>query len=87
MGIKEAGYVALPEGRTGERKRKRDGWLGILRRWLVECPQCTEVWLVVGAQDNERHVCKECGHNFAIKLSDTAGESKSSPDMAYDKQL
>jgi hypothetical protein len=87
MEIKEVGYVVLSDGRARERKRKRDGWLDILRRWLVECPRCTEVWLIVGARDNDMHVCKECGHSFAIKLSVTTGESKASPDMAADEQL
>ena len=87
MRIKEVEYVVLSDDRAGERKRKREGWLDILRRWLVECPQCTEVWLVVGARDDDRHVCKECGHRFAIKLSVTTGESKSSPDVAADEQL
>ena len=86
MGIKEVGYVVLSDGRARERKRKRDGWLDILRRWLVECPQCEEVWLIVGARNDDRHVCKECGHSFALKLSVKTGESKSSQDMTADEQ-
>ncbi|MDQ3802450.1 MAG: hypothetical protein M3416_01125 [Acidobacteriota bacterium] len=43
----------------------------MLRRWLVECPQCAQVWLVVGARENDRHVCKDCGHAFVVSLSAT----------------
>jgi hypothetical protein len=81
MGIKEAGYVVPSDGRAGERRRRRDGWLDSLRRWLVECPQCAEVWLIVGARDNDSHVCKECGHSFTIKVSVTTAERKSTPDI------
>ena len=38
----------------------------MLRRWIVECPRCAEVWLVVGAHEMDGHVCKACGHGFAI---------------------
>ncbi len=41
----------------------------MLRRWLIECPRCAEVWLVVGARENDRHVCKDCGHDFVVKFS------------------
>ena len=41
-------------------------WLMTLRRWLVQCPQCTEVRLVVGARENDRYKCKRCGHDFTI---------------------
>jgi len=87
MGIKEAGYVVLSDERTRERARKSESWLEILRRWLVECPQCTEVWLVVGARENDRHVCKECGYSFAVKLSISPGESKSKPVLAARDRL
>ena len=33
------------------------------------CPQCQAQWLVVGARENDRYVCKDCGHGFPIKLS------------------
>lgn len=41
-------------------------WLVTLRRWLVQCPQCTEVRLVVGARNNDRYKCRQCGHDFTI---------------------
>ena len=46
-----------------------ENWLETLRRWLVQCPQCSEVRLVVGIHETDRYVCKDCGHDFAIKLS------------------
>ena len=50
-------------------RRAKVGWPEILRRWFVRCPRCAEVWLVVGAREDERHVCKGCGHGFVISLS------------------
>ena len=41
-------------------------WLVTLRRWLVQCPQCTEVRLVVGARENDLYKCRQCGHDFTI---------------------
>jgi hypothetical protein len=53
-----AGHITAPGG---------DGrWLEMLRRWVVECPRCAEVWLVVGAREMDGHVCKGCGHGFRI---------------------
>jgi rRNA maturation endonuclease Nob1 len=46
----------------------------MLRRWLVECPRCAQVWLAVGARENDRHVCKDCGHGFVITRTDARGE-------------
>jgi transcription elongation factor Elf1 len=40
----------------------------MLRRWRVECPRCSEVWLVVGARENDAYVCKGCGHRFTIRF-------------------
>jgi hypothetical protein len=66
MGASETGYVVLPEGGAG--KRAGDRWLELLRRWLVECPQCATVWLVVGARENDGYICKDCGHGFIIRF-------------------
>lgn len=49
-------------------KKAAESWLEALHRWLVQCPRCSQVRLVVGAQENDRYVCKDCGHCFAIKL-------------------
>lgn len=40
-----------------------------LKRWLVRCPQCEAQWLVIGARENDRYVCKDCGHDFVVSLS------------------
>jgi hypothetical protein len=69
----------VPPGQeTG--RRGVEGWPAMLRRWLVECPRRAQVWLAVGARENDRHVCKECNHGFVIsrgaardKRSDAAG--------------
>jgi transposase-like protein len=60
-------YIVLPESNTEE--KQGESWREILPRWLVRCPQCLEQWLVIGARENDRYVCKDCGHGFAIKLS------------------
>jgi transposase-like protein len=44
-------------------------WLETLRQWLVQCPQCFEVRLVVSAQEDDRYICKDCGHSFSISRS------------------
>ena len=67
MGLGRSDYHALTD--TKSRKAAGESWLEMLRQWLVQCPQCSEVRLVVGAQENDRYVCKDCGHSFAIRLS------------------
>ena len=29
----------------------KESWSEMLRRWFLTCPQCTNVWLVVGARE------------------------------------
>ena len=60
-------YIVLSESTRGE--KQGESWRETLHRWLVQCPQCEEQWLVIGARENDRYVCKDCGHGFAIKLS------------------
>ncbi len=60
-------YVVLSEVEPTE--RSRGSWLERLRSWLVKCPNCLEVRLVVGAQVNESYVCRSCGHDFVITVS------------------
>lgn len=60
-------YTVLSEINT--EKRASESWLETLHRWLVRCPQCREMWLVIGAGENDRYVCKKCGHGFVIKLA------------------
>ena len=57
-------YIVLAESNT--EKKQGASWREILYRWLVRCPQCQEQWLVIGARENDRYVCKDCGHGFAI---------------------
>lgn len=52
----------------------RKKWPELVRRWYVRCPGCAVVWLVVGARENDYHVCKGCGHGFDIKLSGARGD-------------
>ena len=64
MSLAETKYVVFQEH---ERKKQAPESLPeTLRRWLVRCPQCTEARLVVGARENERYVCRDCGHSFTI---------------------
>ena len=66
MSLAETKYVVFEEH---ELKKAKESLPETLRRWLVKCPQCTEVRLVIGARENERYVCKDCGHSFTIRLS------------------
>jgi rRNA maturation endonuclease Nob1 len=65
MGLGETKYVVLSQ--DGFTKPATERWRDTLRRWLVQCPNCAEVRLVVGARENERYVCKDCGHSFTIR--------------------
>ena len=67
MAVPENQYIVLPETIDGKNQGER--WSEVLRRWLVKCPQCSEVRLVAGAQENDQHVCKDCGHRFTIEFS------------------
>ena len=71
MAVPENKYIVLPEIRS-EGTRPFD----ILRRWLVQCPQCLEVRLVVGVHENDQYVCKDCGHGFRITNDDLAKEDQ-----------
>jgi len=67
VSLEENNYGVLSGG--GLTKRPEQGWPEVLRQWLVKCPQCSEVRLVVGAKENDQYVCKNCGHSFAIRRS------------------
>ena len=60
-------YIVLPESNTG--RKQGESWREMLDRWVVRCPQCQAQWLVVGAREHDRYVCKDCGHGFPLKLS------------------
>ncbi len=51
-------------------------WLESLRRWLVQCPQCSEVRLVVGARENDRYTCKHCGCDLVIGMNHRGLENR-----------
>ena len=67
MGLGLSDYLALTG--TGAKKAAGESWLEMLRQWLVQCPQCSEIRLVVGAQQNDQYVCKNCWHSFSISRS------------------
>ena len=71
MALPENKYIVLP-------KLKKEGNrpFEILRRWLVQCPRCSEVRLVVGARKNDQYVCKDCGHSFTITHDHLAKQSR-----------
>jgi ribosomal protein S27AE len=64
MGLGLSEYIALTAPEPG--KDAGENWLEMLRQWLVQCPQCSEVRLVVGAHEGDRYICKDCGHGFVI---------------------
>ena len=66
MATREDNYIVLPETTVG--KKRGEKWLDVLKRWIVRCPECSEVRLVVGADENDEYVCKDCGHRFKIKF-------------------
>jgi hypothetical protein len=66
MALSEHEFVVRAD-RNLQRNRG-EKWLEILRRWLVQCPNCSETRLAVGVQENDRYVCKGCGHSFSIKF-------------------
>lgn len=67
MGLNEIGQPVSRDEGAG--RRRAESWPAMLRRWLIECPRCAQVWLVVGARENDRHVCKDCGHGFVVSLA------------------
>ena len=68
MELEKTKYVVLPEdGITKLPSQSSHRLRETLRRWLVQCPNCAEVRLVIGARENERYVCKDCGNSFNIK--------------------
>lgn len=75
MALEQSEYVVLSEGNA--HKRGKESWAAMLRRWLVKCPRCSEVWLVIGAREKEGHICKDCGHSFIIRLTDAPKDSQS----------
>lgn len=69
MALPENQYIVL-QATVGKTERERP--FEILRQWLVQCPRCSEVRLVVGARANDQYVCKDCGHGFTITNDELA---------------
>ena len=74
MALPENEYIVLSEATINKRDGKRP--FELLRRWLVQCPQCSEVRLVVGAREDDQYVCKDCGNSFTITNDDLAKQSR-----------
>jgi transposase-like protein len=68
MALPENQYIVLPEATVN--KKDGDRAFEMLRRWLVQCPQCSEVRLVVGVHENDQYVCRDCGHSFTVTNED-----------------
>ena len=67
MGLGASEHIARRTPETG--KGGGESWSEMLKHWLVQCPQCSEVRLVVGAHEKDRYICKDCGHSFIIGLN------------------
>ena len=67
MALGRSDYLALTH--TKFRSGAGESWLEMLRQWLVQCPQCSEIRLVVGAHEEDQYVCKDCGQSFSIGRS------------------
>lgn len=74
MAVPENNYIVLLKTTAGKQRSER--WLERLKKWLVQCPQCSEVRLVVGAKENDRYVCKDCGHSFAVQVSAVTNDER-----------
>lgn len=79
MSLAQTKYVVFPEGTLT--KEITESWPELVRRWLVQCPKCAEIRLVVGARENERYVCKDCGHSFIIRQSVAASDDLSNEGL------
>ena len=79
MSLAETKYVVFPQHELKEEATQ--SLPEILRRWLVKCPHCAEVRLVVGAREKERYVCKDCGHSFTVRLPVAANNDLSNEGL------
>ena len=78
MSLAETKYVVFQEH---ELKQVTESLPETLRRWLVKCPQYTEVRLEVRARGNEDYVSKDCGHSFIIRFSVAANDDLSNEGL------
>ena len=66
MTSSRAGPTAARVG--GVRRTVGESRTAALRGHLVDCPRCAAVWLIPGARENDRHVCKDCGAGFVVRF-------------------
>jgi rRNA maturation endonuclease Nob1 len=76
MALSGKKYFVLSNNKFSERPRR--SWRESLRRWLVQCPNCSEIRLAVGARENDKYICKDCGHSFVINRTVAVKENSSS---------
>ena len=57
-------YFVLSNNKSSKSPQRSS--IETLRQWLVQCPKCREVRMVVGAHENDRYACRDCGHSFVI---------------------
>ena len=67
MGLGPSEHIALSAREIG--KGAAENWLEMLRQWLVQCPQCSEIRLAVGVHERDRYICRDCGHSFIISFN------------------
>lgn len=58
------------------------GRTAALRGHLVDCPRCAAVWLIPGAREDDRHVCKDCGEGFVVRFQRETEGGSVKPDGA-----
>lgn len=51
-----------------------EDWRQVFRDSTYRCPQCGQIWLLMGMRDNETYTCRSCGCSFATDESNRAGE-------------
>ena len=67
MGFGRSECLSLRD--SGAKKATGESWLEALKQWLVQCPQCSQVRLVVGAHEGDQYICKDCGLSFSFSRS------------------
>ncbi|MEP7343142.1 MAG: hypothetical protein ABI977_35785 [Acidobacteriota bacterium] len=52
-------------------EENKTNWLEALKRKTQTCPHCGQRWLIIGARNNQKHPCRDCGQYFIIQQSNT----------------
>jgi len=73
MGLGPSEHTSLTA--TPTEKGMAKNWREMLKQWLVQCPECSVVRLVVGVQDKDQYRCRDCGHSFVIGFQSRDGPS------------